>query len=106
MQQFTVGAERIALDAQGRLLINGRRPPLEGQECLVVVALLEQLARHQREAGVPLWVQTGDLQQRVRARTPDVLKRVVSEARAKVWVWGLDIKSVRGEGYFIWEQTD
>ncbi len=41
MQQFTVGARRIVLDDQGRLLVNGRMPPLEGREQAVVVALLQ-----------------------------------------------------------------
>jgi len=54
---------------------------------------------------VPLWVEVADLQRLMRVPTQRAVRQVVSEVRAKVWAWGLDIKSVREEGYFIWEQT-
>jgi hypothetical protein len=106
MQQFTVGAGRIVLDDQGQLVVNGRVPPLEGKERVVVVALLQQMARHQHEARVPLWVRTADLCRMARTPNQRALRNLVSEARALVWAWGLDIKSVRGEGYFLCEQPE
>jgi hypothetical protein len=105
MQQFTVGTGRIVLDDQGKLVVNGRVPPLVGKERVVVVALLQQMARHQHEVRVPLWVPTADLCRMTKTPNQRALQNLISEARAQVWAWGLDIKSVRGEGYFIYEQT-
>ncbi len=109
MQQVTLGAAsqqgsgvRVAFDEQhSRVVVNGRALPLGYQEAVVLIALLRQMAAHQQQGQVPPWVESRTLCRVTRIRHPDLLKKVVSEARGKVLAVGVDIKSVYGRGYFL-----
>jgi DNA-binding response OmpR family regulator len=109
MQQFILRASsnqgsgiRIAFDDQQmQVMVSGRVVPLGPKETVLVVALLRQVTQHQQVGRVPPWVSNGDLLRLTRVSDLRALHQLVSEARAKVWAFGVDMKSVRGEGYFI-----
>ncbi len=106
MQQFVVGASRIVVDEWNRVLVEGRVLRLAPQEQALLVALLRQMARHQQEVRARFWVRIADLQQVMGASSAQRIQVAAFAVRALLWPYAVDIKSVHGEGYFIWEQAE
>ena len=93
-------------DLHQHLIIRGRVPPLGQLEYLLARSLLVQ---HQGwEAGRcgNRTVSAAVLRQETGARSLVALYRLVSEVRSKLSPFGLQIKMVLGEGYFLDQVPD
>ena len=93
-------------DLHQHLIIRGRVPPLGHLEYLLARSLLVQYQEWEAGCSDHRTVSAAVLRQETGARSPLALYRLVSDVRSKLSPFGLQIKMVLGEGYFLDQVPD